>query len=162
MNFTIAVSEIKELFSLIKEKPTKLFEMMELNIQKQVGNYLSKLMDLELTDYLGRKPYQRTGASSDLKDEKPKNYRNGSYSRKFFIKNIGKVETKVPRDRNNEFHTKVLPKAKRYDERLYSDLHVMFLSGISTRALSMLSKKLIGRKVSPSEISQTSRSFHWR
>ena len=93
MNFTIAVSEIKELFSLIKEKPTKLFEMMELNIQKQVGNYLSKLMDLELTDYLGRKPYQRTGASPDLKDEKPKNYRNGSYSRKFFIKNIGEVET---------------------------------------------------------------------
>ena len=56
-------------------------------------------------------------------------------------------------------YTKVLPKAKRYDERLYSDLHVMFLSGISTRALSMLSKKLIGRKVSPSEISQTSKEF---
>jgi hypothetical protein len=56
---TIAVSENKELFSLIKEKPTKLFEMMELNIQKQVGNYLSKLIDLELTGHLGRKPYQR-------------------------------------------------------------------------------------------------------
>ena len=55
MNFTIAVSEIKELFSLIKEEPAKLFEMMELSIQKQVGNYLSKLMDMELTDHLGGK-----------------------------------------------------------------------------------------------------------
>ena len=47
-HFTIAVSEIKE-------EPAKLFEMMELNIQKQVGNYLSKLMDMELTDHLGEK-----------------------------------------------------------------------------------------------------------
>ena len=35
----------------------------------------------------------------------------------------------------------------------------MFLLGMSTRALSMLSKRLIGRKVSPSEISQTSKEF---
>ncbi len=159
MNFTIAVSEIKELFSLIKEEPAKLFEMMELSIQKQVGNYLSKLMDMELTGHLGRKPYQRADDSVDSEGGKPKNYRNGSYNRKFFIKNIGEVETKVPRDRNSEFHTRVLPKAKRFDERLSNDLHAMFLSGISTRALSMLSKRLVGRKVSPSEISQTSKEF---
>jgi putative transposase len=157
MNFTIAVSEIKELFSLIKEEPAKLFEMMELSIQKQVGNYLSKLMDMELTDHLGRKPYQREKETGSVQTSK--NYRNGSYSRKFFIKRIGEVETKVPRDRNNEFHTRVLPKAKRFDERLSNDLHAMFLSGISTRALSMLSKRLIGRKVSPSEISSASKEF---
>ena len=157
MNFTIAVSEIKELFSLIKEEPAKLFEMMELSIQKQVGNYLSKLMDMELTDHLGRKPYQREKETGNA--QTPKNYRNGSYNRKFFIKRIGEVETTVPRDRNSEFHTKVLPKAKRFDERLSNDLHAMFLSGISTRALSMLSKRLIGRKVSPSEISSASKEF---
>ncbi len=79
--------------------------MMELNIQKQVGNYLSKLMDMELTGHLDRKPYQRAEETG-----KPKNYRNGSYDRKFFIKNIGEIATKIPRDRNNEFRTKVLPK----------------------------------------------------
>ena len=110
MNFTIAVSEIKELFSLIKEEPAKLFEMMELNIQKQVGNYLSKLMDMELTDHLGRKRYQREKETG--RAQTSKNYRNGSYSRKFFIKRIGEVETTVPRDRNSEFYTRVLPKAK--------------------------------------------------
>ena len=144
---------------LIKEEQAKLFEMMELSIQKQVGNYLSKLMDTELTDHLGRKPYQR-----NTEAEKPKNYRNASppaltacvnnraggdiYNRKFFIKRIGEVETKVPRDRNNEppnmhkiyqvalqllrlhvrRYTRVLPKAKRFDERLSNDLHAMFLS----------------------------------
>ena len=164
-HFTIAVSEIKELFSLIKEEPAKLFEMMELSIQKQVGNYLSKLMDMELTDHLGRKPYQREKETGSA--QTPKNYRNASppaltacvnnhtgrdiYSRKFFIKRIGEVETTVPRDRNSEFHTRALPKAKRGGERLSNDLHAMFLSGIGTRALSMLSKRLIGRKVSPSK-----------
>jgi hypothetical protein len=53
--FTITVPEIKELFSLIKGEPLKLFEMMETEIQKQVGKYLSKLMDIELTDHLGIK-----------------------------------------------------------------------------------------------------------
>jgi len=155
MNFTITVPEIKELFSLIKEEPLKLFEMMETGIQKQVGKYLSKLMDMELTDHLGRKRYQRTKGEPQTS----KNYRNGSYSRKFFIKNIGEVNTQIPRDRNNEYHTKVLPKALRYDKRLSSDLHAMFLSGVSVRTLSALSKKLIGRKVSPSEISSTSKEF---
>ena len=37
MNFTIAVSEIKELFSLIKEEPAKLFEMMV--FFAKVGNF---------------------------------------------------------------------------------------------------------------------------
>ena len=172
MNFTIAVSEIKELFSLIKEEPAKLFEMMELSIQKQVGNYLSKLMDIELTDHLGRKPYQREKETGSA--QTPKNYRNASppaltacvnnhagrdiYNRKFFIKRIGEVETTVPKGRNSEFHTRVLPKAKREGERLPADLHAMFLSGISTRAL-LLSKRLIGRKVSPSEISSASKEF---
>jgi hypothetical protein len=55
VHFTITVPEIKELFSLIKEEPAKLFEMMETGIQKQVDKYLSKLMDMELTDHLGIK-----------------------------------------------------------------------------------------------------------
>jgi len=140
VHFTIKIPEIKELFSLIKEEPLKLFEMMEAGIQKQVGKYLSKLMDIELTDHLGRKRYQRTKGEPQTS----KNYRNGSYSPKFFIKNIGEVNTQIPRDRNNDYHTKVFPKALRYDKRLSSDLHAMFLSGVSVRTLSALSKKLIG------------------
>ncbi|MHB1646789.1 MAG: hypothetical protein EVG15_08830 [Candidatus Acididesulfobacter diazotrophicus] len=122
MNFNITTQEIKELFLIIKEEPTKLYEMMEVNMQKHIGKYLSKLIDLELTDHLGRKPYQRAKCSLT-----PKNYRNGSYNRKFLIKRIGEVGIKVPRDRNNEFHTQVLPKAKRYDKRISNDLHAMFL-----------------------------------
>jgi putative transposase len=154
MNFNITTQEIKELFLIIKEEPTKLYEMMEVNMQKHIGKYLSKLIDLELTDHLGRKPYQRAKCSLT-----PKNYRNGSYNRKFLIKRIGEVGIKVPRDRNNEFHTQVLPKAKRYDKRISNDLHAMFLSGISVRTLSALSARLIGRKISPSEISSTSKEF---
>jgi len=157
MNFNITTQEIKELFSIIKEEPTKLYEMMEVNMQKHIGKYLSKLIDLELTDHLGRKPYQRAKKTDETLT--PKNYRNGSYSRKFLIKRIGEVGIKVPRDRNNEFHTQVLPKAKRYDKRISNDLHAMFLSGISVRTLSALSARLIGRKISPSEISSTSKEF---
>ena len=114
--------------------------MMELSIQKQVGNYLSKLMDMELTDHLGRKPYQREKETGNA--QTPKNYRNGSYNRKFFIKRIGEVETTVPRDRNSEFHTKVLPKAKRAGERLPADLHAMFLSGNQHKGIIHVKQKI--------------------
>ena len=36
---------------------------------------------------------------------------------------------------------------------------MMFLTGVSTRTLSMLSKKLIGRKISPAEISNANKEL---
>jgi putative transposase len=102
-------------------------------------------MQLELTDHLGREPYERVEGES--------NHRNGSYERRFTLKNIGEVKVDVPRDRNGEYSTKVLPRSKRYEDCIREDLSLMFLTGINTRTLSMISKKLIGRRVSAQEVS---------
>ena len=63
-------------------------------------------------------------------------YRNGAYTRTFCIKGIGDVEVRVPRDRNGDFQTQVLPRCQRYDSRITEDLAVMYMTGISTRTLS--------------------------
>ena len=39
------------------------------------------------------------------------------------------------------------------------DISVMFLSGVSTRTVSMISKRLIGRKISPGEVSRASHTL---
>ena len=44
-------------------------------------------------------------------------------------------------------------------KRSEKELSFLFLTGISTRSLSMLSKKLIGIKVSPSEVSRANRQL---
>jgi putative transposase len=80
-------------------------------------------------------------------------YRNGSYTRTFCIKGIGDVEVRVPRDRDGDFQSQVLPRAKRYDERITEDLAAMYLTGIRTRTLSLLTKRLIGRSLSATEVS---------
>ncbi len=126
--------------------PEKLFDMMRLDFKEIAGNYLTALMEWELTIHLGRNRYERRQGTS--------NHRNGSYPRHFTVKGIGEVEVKVPRDRQGTFQTAVLPKSRQYEEAIAHDLSLMFLAGLSTRTLSMLSRRLIGRSLSHTEISQ--------
>ena len=57
MKMEITVAEVTELINEIKEQPASLFEMIRENVQEQVGQYLSALMDSELTQFLGRDRY---------------------------------------------------------------------------------------------------------
>lgn len=59
----------------------------------------------------------------------------------------------VPRDRLGQYKTQVLPRYDRYEEQIKEDLSLMFLSGISTRTLALLSKRLLGRALSHTEVS---------
>jgi putative transposase len=151
MELKFSVPELVTLIKEIQEKPSRIFEMVSMNVQKEVGKYLSGLMDAELTHHLGRQKYERIDGR--------RNHRNGGYQRQFCIKGIGEVGVKVPRDRDGAFRTQVLPRGKRYEERIAEDLSVMYLTGISTRTLSLLSKRLIGRSISHEEVSKANREL---
>ena len=136
MKVEISVAEMVQVFKEIQEQPGKILEMVRADMPKVVGEYLSDIMQVELTRFLGRKPYERM--------EEEANHRNGSYPRNFALKGIGEVAVKVPRDRKGEYRTQVIPKSKQYEDELRQDIAVMFLSGVSTRTLSMISHRLIG------------------
>jgi len=152
MKVEVNVPEVVSLFKEIQKQPEKLFEMVRMDIRETVGQYLSHLMDMELDHFLGRKRYERTG-------EKDPNHRNGSYDRGFTLKGIGPVQVEVPRDRKGEFKTKLIARSQRYEEDLRQDLCLMFLTGVSTRSLSMISSRLIGRKLSPTEVSSANKDL---
>jgi len=97
MKVEISVPEVVDIFKEIQEQPAKLFDMIRCDIRETVGEYLTAMMNAELTHFLGRKPYERGG-----KDD---NHRNGSYGRDFTLKGIGQVEVKVPRDRKGAYKT---------------------------------------------------------
>jgi len=145
MKLEITVSEVKEIFKAIEKRPEQLFEMIRLDIRQTVGEYLTAMMNAELTHFLGRGPYER--------GENEVDHRNGSYDRSFTLKGVGQVQVKVPRDRRGGFRTQVLPRSRQYEEEISRDLSLLFLAGISTRSLSMISKRLIGRRISPAEVS---------
>jgi len=155
----ISVAEIVQVFKEIQEQPEKILEMIKADMPQAVGGYLSEIMRLELTKYLGRQPYERVDEQTD--------HRNGSYPRCFTLKGIGEVPVQVPRDRNGEYQTQVIPKSKRYEDELRQDIAMMFLSGVSTRTLAMISQRLIGHKISAGEVSRCSRELveaieNWR
>jgi putative transposase len=155
----ISVSEVVQVFKEIQEQPERILEMVKADVPQVVGGYLSEMMRLELTKFLGRQPYERM--------EEESNHRNGSYPRRFALKGIGEVPVQVPRDRKGEYQTQVIPKSKQYEDELRQDIAVMFLSGVSTRTLAMISHRLIGHKISSGEVSRCSRELvqaieNWR
>ena len=151
MKMEISVAEVKDLINAIQQGAEGLFEMIRVNVQEGVGAYLSKLMDVELSHFLGRERYKRCEGKS--------NHRNGSYGRHFTLKGIGDVGLRVPRDRKGEYRTEIIPRSKQYEDALRQDLCAMFLAGVSTRTLSAMSQRLIGRKISPTEVSKASKEL---
>ena len=110
MKMELNVAEVLELINGIRTQPASIFEMIRTDVKESVGQYLSGLMETELTHFLGRARYQRIDGAS--------NHRNGSYPRGFTMKGIGEVHVKVPRDRQGEFSTQVMPRFKRYEKAL--------------------------------------------
>ena len=151
MKVEISVPEVVSIFKEIQEQPENIFEMIRVEIRENVGEYLSRLMEMERTRFLGRQWYEHGQGEV--------NHRNGSYPRNFTLKGIGEVQVEVPRDRKGEFETQVIPRSKRYENELRQDLSFMFLTGVSTRSLSMLSTRLIGRKISASEVSNANKEL---
>ena len=151
MKVEISVPEVVAIFKEIQEQPERIFEMIRVEIRENVGEYLSKLMDMERTEFLEREWYEHGHGEV--------NHRNGSYPRNFTLKGVGEVKVAVPRDRKGEFTTQVIPRSKRYENELRQDLSVMFLTGVSSRTLSMISTRLIGSKISPTEISNANKEL---
>ena len=110
MKVEVSVPEVVSIFKEIQEGPEKLFEMIRFDIRETVGEYLTAMMNAEITHFLGREPYERSSKDVD--------HRNGSYERNFTLKGIGQVDVKVPRDRKGEFKTQVIPRSKQYEEEI--------------------------------------------
>jgi putative transposase len=141
------VPEVRELFKSVMAEPQRLFELMEFDMREIAERTLSEMLQYELTLHLGREKYKRAS-------EGETNRRNGSYPRQYTVKNIGELKIDVPRDREGSFSSGLIEKYDRYDKRLEKDVSLMWLSGLSTRGIELISKSLLGRKISHGEVSK--------
>lgn len=142
----------KEAFEELLANPGKVFEMMALDMKTIAERTLSDLLRQELTSYLGRQKYERNG-------KKESNHRNGSYPKKFTAKSLGELELSIPRDRKAEFSSQLVRKYERSDKALEKDICSLFLMGLSTRNIALLSKSLIGKSVSRGEVSNINKEL---
>ncbi len=147
IELSVNVAEVKGYIKELIEAPGKFFSMIRYNVRESVGQYLSELMEAELTFYIGRERYERRGGGEV-------NYRNGGYNRRFTLKGIGEVVVNVPIDGEGKYKTDVLPRSRQYEDQIREDMGLMYLTGVSTRTLSLISHRLLGRSLSHNEVSK--------
>lgn len=140
MKLVIKVKDVVSLAKRFEESPVAAMREVVEEMQQGFKAVLEKTMEAEIALFLGG-------------PEGHENKRNGYLSRTFAIKGVGAISLRVPRDRKGKFISKVVPPRRRYDEAIERDLALLNLAGLSTRMLSLLSKNLLGIKVSAQEVS---------
>jgi transposase-like protein len=111
---------------------------------------LQEVLEAEMTELLGAGPGERT--------EGRQGYRAGYYSRGL-VTRIGKLELRVPRDRHGEFNTAVFERYQRSEKALVAALAEMYVQGVSTRKVKVITEELCGHQFSASTISAINKSL---
>lgn len=79
-------------------------------------------------------------------------YRSGYYGRTL-ITRVGKLELRVPQDRQGRFSTQVFERYQRSEKALVSALIEMYVQGVSTRKVKVITEELCGHEFSASAVS---------
>jgi putative transposase len=128
-----ALAEIKSLLSADKDffKPL-------------VRAVLQEVLEGEMTEALAAAKGERV--------EGRLGYRSGYYPRSL-ITRIGKIELRVPQDRQGRFSTELFERYQRSEKALMAGLAEMYIQGVSTRKVKAITEELIGHSFSASSIS---------
>ena len=111
---------------------------------------LQEVLEAEMTEAIGAAPGERSAERSG--------YRAGYYGRSL-ITRIGKLELRVPRDREGRFSTELFERYQRSEKALVSALAEMYVQGVSTRKVKAVTEELCGHAFSASTISQINKGL---
>ena len=115
-----------------------------------VKEALQEVLEAEMTEALGAGLGERTADRTG--------YRSGYYSRGL-VTRIGKLELRVPRDREGRFSTELFDRYQRSEKALVSALAEMYVQGVSTRKVKAVTEELCGHTFSASTVSRINRGL---
>lgn len=111
---------------------------------------LQRLLEEEMTAFLGAEPHQRTSER--------RGHRNGHTPRTLTTR-VGRVELRVPRDREGRFSTELFERYQRSEKALVLALLEMYVQGVSTRKVKKITEQLCGVEVSRSQVSELAKGL---
>jgi transposase-like protein len=85
-------------------------------------------------------------------------YRSGSYPRTLMTR-VGKLELRVPQDRDGKFSTEIFQRYARSEQALVSTLAQMYIQGVSTRNVKQITEELCGQEVSAATVSRINKTL---
>ena len=105
-----------------------------------------------IQEFLEAEMSEAIGAQKGERVEGRSGYRSGYYPRSL-ITRVGKLELRVPQDRNGRFSTEIFERYQRSEKALVAALTEMYIQGVSTRKVKAISEELCGHSFSASAIS---------
>jgi putative transposase len=119
-------------------------------LQTVVREVVQQMLELEMEETLqagkGERTPERLG------------YRSGSNGRTL-ITRVGKLELRVPQDRQGRFRTEIFERYQRSEKALVGALAEMYIQGVSTRKVKAITEELCGHEFSASSISRINQSL---
>jgi len=119
-------------------------------LKEVVQEVLQEILEVEMEETLqagkGERTPQRLG------------YRAGYY-RRLLVTRVGKLELRVPQDREGRFSTRLFERYQRSERALVQALAEMYVQGVSTRKVKAITEELCGHEFSASAISQINRQM---
>jgi putative transposase len=112
-------------------------------LREIVRAVMQEMLEVEMTDALGAEKGARTVARLG--------YRSGYYTRTL-VTRVGKLELRVPQDRDGRFSTELFERYQR-SEQAVATLAEMYVQGVSTRKVKAITEELCGHAFSASSIS---------
>ena len=113
-------------------------------LKELVRTVVQQTLEAEMDAALGATKGERTDGRLG--------YRSGYYGRTL-ITRVGKLELRVPQDRQGQFSTQVFERYQRSEKALVSALAEMYIQGVSTRKVKQITEELCGHSFSASSIS---------
>ena len=114
--------------------------------------FLKPLIQTALQEVLEAEMTEALGAEKGERSEGRLGYRSGYYPRSL-ITRVGKIELKVPQDRQGRFSTELFERYQRSEKALVAALAEMYVQGVSTRKVKQVTEELVGHAFSASAIS---------
>jgi transposase-like protein len=142
LKIVVKVGDAVSLARRFRESPSVAMHEFVTHVRTLVTKAVEQVLDAEIELHLHE-------------EADGENKRNGYRSRTFAIKGIGDLTLRVPRDRKATFESRVIPPSRRYDDVIERDLAALHLAGISTRMLAVLSRNVLGVKISAQEVSNS-------
>jgi putative transposase len=133
-------AEIKPAIAAVKE----LFAQNPDGLKELVRAVMQEMLEAEMTDALGAAKGERSDGRLG--------YRSGYYGRTL-ITRVGKLELRVPQDRDGRFSTELFERYQRSERALVTTLAEMYVQGVSTRKVKAITEELCGHSFSASSIS---------
>ena len=121
-------------------------EFLRVVVQEVVQQVLEGEMEEALQASKGERTESRLG------------YRSGYYTRSL-ITRVGRLELRVPQDRQGRFSTEVFDRYQRSEKALVLALAQMYVQGVSTRKVKAITEELCGHAFSASTVSEISKSL---